>query len=487
MRFVTGEPLAWTRLLCRKFMHFWNWYELPDNLDYDIMQYFSPLLAALNPTLPPQGYPTLSLPAGGGVRLPLRLHLLSTFGTLAPLGILGIALTWRRRRALLPLLVLLFGYMATVLLFFNFSRFRVPVVPILALFAATGLLAIGRALRRLFDLLIALAGRSGDMEARARALVPGAGAAVACVLFLAAVTFVNVEYPRGVVPAIEQALTIGNAWYAQGEPEKARQSYATGLVLLGEGPAGPEGDVLLGREFGPGVTRAALLKEIEVEAVARGPQFKGLHLGIHHGLGIAMVQQAQALLANGQRADAMPLLDRAIAELEEALRIAPSYLLSHRKIARALQLRGDTPAAVVRLAKAVDLWPEDLEARLDLAEMLYATGVFQEALRHLEAARHYNPGMEDDKLAQVHFNRGLIYLRGLNDDGRALYNMERAIALNPDHPQVLAIRGGIRELRARGARPVEDEAMTRPVAGTPAPGGAARPDPTALPPGSPGE
>jgi len=485
MRFVTGEPLAWARLLGRKFIHFWNWYELPDNLDYGIMQYFSPLLGALNPALPPAGFSTPALPAGGGVRLPVRLHLLSTFGTLAPLGILGIALTWRRRRLLLPLHVLLFGYMATVLLFFNFSRFRVPVVPILALFAAEGILAIGRALRRLGDLAVAVASRSGGMAARARLAAPGAGGALACLLFLAAATFVNVEYPRGVVPAIEQALVIGNVWYAEGEPEKARRSYFTGLVLLGEGPAGAEADALLGREFGPGVTRAALLKELEVEAVARGPQFKGLHLGIHHGLGIAMVQQAQALLAGGRRAEAMPLLDGAVGEFEEALRIAPAYLLSHRKIARALQLRGDTPAAVVWLRKAVDLWPEDLQARLDLAEMLYATGEFQDALRHLEAARHYNPGMEDDKMAQVHFNRGLIYLRGLGDDGRALFNMERASALNPGHPQAPAIRGAIRELRARGAQPVEDEAMTRPVTRPPAQDGAARPEPTAPPPGSP--
>jgi len=487
MRFVTGEPLAWARLLSRKFIHFWNWYELPDNLDYGIMQYFSPLLGALNPALPPAGMATLSLPAGGGVSMPVRLHLLSTFGTLAPLGILGLALTWRRRRALLPLHVLLFGYMATVLLFFNFSRFRVPVVPILALFAAEGILGIGRALRRLFDLAIALAGRSGDMAARARELAPGAGSMVACLLFLVAATFVNIEYPRGVVPAIEQSLVIGNAWYAQAEPEKARQSYYTGLVLLGEGPAGPEGDALLARQFGPGVTREALLKELEVESVARGPQFKGLHLGIHHGLGIAMVQQALALLAQGQRSLAMPLLDGAISQFEEALRIAPSYLLSHRKIARALQLRGDTPGAVEWLRKAVDLWPEDLQARLDLAEVLYATGEFQDALRQLEAARHYNPAMDGTQMAQVHFNRGLVYLRGLNDDGRALYNMERAIELNPAHPQAAAMRGAIRELRARGAQPVEDEAMTRPVTRPATPAGPARSDPTALPPGSPVE
>jgi tetratricopeptide (TPR) repeat protein len=200
-----------------------------------------------------------------------------------------------------------------------------------------------------------------------------------------------------------------------------------------------------------------------------------------------MVQQAQVLLGKGQRVEALPLLDAAIGQFEEALRIAPSYLLSYRKMARALQLRGNTPGAVDRLRKAVDLWPEDLQARVDLAEVLYSTGEFKDAMHQLEAARHYNPEMEAAQMAQVHFNRGLVYLRGLNDDGRALYNMERALELNPNHPQAAAIRSAISELRARGAQPVEDEAMTRPVARPATPDRPGRPEPTALPPGSPVE
>jgi len=35
--------------------------------------------------------------------------------------------------------------------------------------------------------------------------------------------------------------------------------------------------------FGPGVTRAALVRELETEAIFRGDQFKGMHIGIHHG------------------------------------------------------------------------------------------------------------------------------------------------------------------------------------------------------------
>ncbi len=470
MSFVTAEPVAWIGLLGNKLRHFWNWYELPDNLDYGVLQRFSPLLLALNGVAPPRSLPTLALPAGGGVWLPVRLHLLSTFGTLAPLGILGAILAWRRRRDLLPLYVLLFGYMGTVMLFFNFSRFRVPVVPILALFAGEALVRFGTWLPRLWDFLVALLGRAGDLAARARAVVPGTAAIVTALLFVGITLAVNVEIPQGVIPSVEQALTIGNAYYALNQPEEARQSYLLGLVLLGEGPPGPEGQAFLLRTFGPGVTREAIIKEVEVESVARGPQFKGIHLGIHHGLGIADLQAAQTLLQQGQRVEAMTRLDRAIAQFQEALRIAPSYLLSHRKLARAYQLRDNTPAAVEWLRKAIDLWPEDLEARLELAEMLYATRDYREALDQIDQGLHYNPEIPTAQRAQVAFNRGLIFLRGIGDEGRALYNMEKAIALDPGHAQAAAIQGTIRELRARGVTPVTDEPppVEKPADGAPA-------------------
>jgi tetratricopeptide (TPR) repeat protein len=460
MKFVAGEPLAWIRLLWAKFCHFWNWYEIPDNLDYLVLQWFSPLLSALNVSVPPPAVPTLAVPTPGGW-LPIRLHLFSTFGVVAPLGVLGALLTRRRFRDLLPLHVLVFGYAGTVLLFFNFSRFRVPVVPILALFAAEGLIAAFRFLVRAWDAAVSFAGRSGDLPERVRALVPGKAAAAIGGVFLVVLGFVNLERPRGVVPAIEQALVIGNAYYGQNEAEKARQSFYAGLVLLGEGPAGPAGDEVLRRQFGSAVTREALVKELQVEAVARGAQFKGIHVGIHHGLGIALVQQAQGLLEQGKRQQALPLLDRAIEQLNEALKIVPSYLPSHRKLALAYALKGDAEQAREWLTKAVDLWPEDLQARLELAEFLYAAGEFTRALKEIEHAVHYNKTIEPEQMAQVYFYRGLIFYRGLNEPGTALYDFEKALELNPSHPQAPAIRNAVRELRARGRQPSEDEALMR--------------------------
>jgi tetratricopeptide (TPR) repeat protein len=347
-----------------------------------------------------------------------------------------------------------------VMLFFNFARFRVPVVPILALFAYEGLLALGAFARRAWELAVAFAGRTADLTGRLRALVPDRAAGINGTVFVAALLFVNVEYPRGVVPAIEQALSIGNAYYADGHPDEARQSYYRGLVLLGEGPEGPAGDELL-KGFGPGVTRTALLKELEIESVARGPEFKGIHVGIHHGLGIALVLQAQALLDQGKRGDAMALLDRAVDQFHEALRLAPSYLLSHRKLARAYELKGDTAQAVEWLRKAVDLWPEDMQARMELSELLYNTGDYDAALRHIETAAHYNPGMGKESLAQLYYNRALVFLNGQNDKATALYDFEKTLEVDPAYPRADAIRETIRQLRQSGVQPQDDAALER--------------------------
>jgi tetratricopeptide (TPR) repeat protein len=454
-RFIKDEPLAWCRLELRKLLHFWNYYELPDNLDYEIVQRFSRLLAALNQPLPPADWPTLRLPWSGR-SIPVRLHLFLTFGTLAPLGLAGLLLTAREWRRLLPLHLLLFGYMGTVLLFFNFSRFRVPVVPLLALPASVTILSIGRYARRAWDLAVAFAARAGDMPGRARALRPGrAGLALCAVLALCTVG-VNLEIPRGVLPAIEQFLILGNAYYADRQPDKALQSYMSGLILLGEGPQGREGEALLSR-FGFGLTREALKQEVDTEAVARGPQFKGIHLGIHHGLGIAWLQKAQTLLDAGSRQEAMRMIDLAIAQLDESLKLAPAYLLSLRKIGFAYSLKGDNTRAIEYLSKATDLWPEDYRARLDLAEALFNSGDFKRALREIDEVRKVNQGLDRKELAEIFLNRGLIFERGTNEPERALASFEKVLELDPQFPQAAEVRSAIQDLRSRGYSPRADE------------------------------
>ncbi|MEE9543809.1 MAG: tetratricopeptide repeat protein [Thermodesulfobacteriota bacterium] len=107
IKFITSNPTAYMDLSVRKFMLFWNFYEHADNQNYYFHRTHSTLL----------GLPVLH------------------FGVIAPFGFLGLCLAIRRFKKFSLLFWILLVYMASVLLVFNFARFRLPAIPILIVFA----------------------------------------------------------------------------------------------------------------------------------------------------------------------------------------------------------------------------------------------------------------------------------------------------------------------------------------------------------------
>ena len=108
LEFISGEPAAFAKLLVRKFFLFWNFYEHPDNHNYYFHRTHSGVLGA-----------------------PL-LH----YGVIAPIGLMGFLLALGRFRRFGLLQILLLTYMASVMLVFNFARFRLPAAPLLIIFSA---------------------------------------------------------------------------------------------------------------------------------------------------------------------------------------------------------------------------------------------------------------------------------------------------------------------------------------------------------------
>ncbi len=119
LEWVKENPGAWFALLWRKAMLFVNHHEIWNNRSYEVSSQFSWVL-----------------------RLPLV-----GFGFVAPLAGLGLALSARRYRELVPLYALIAVTVATSLVFFVLSRYRVPVVPVLIVFAAAALVWLHDALR----------------------------------------------------------------------------------------------------------------------------------------------------------------------------------------------------------------------------------------------------------------------------------------------------------------------------------------------------
>lgn len=115
-RFWTGKALAWARshpgdfleLQLTKLRLFWSWYEQPDAVDYYFVETLSPAL-----------------------RLPLL-----EFGGATLLAALGLWFLRGRWRDFAPALLFAAAWMAATVIFFLFSRYRLPAVPALLLVAA---------------------------------------------------------------------------------------------------------------------------------------------------------------------------------------------------------------------------------------------------------------------------------------------------------------------------------------------------------------
>jgi len=120
LAFIIHEPLAYLKLLGRKFLLFLSNYEVPN--DY---------------------YPETARPFS----LPLRLSFVS-FGLALGLGLLGMVWAWPQRRHAAPIYLLVAAYVVSALLSYVLSRLRAPVIPFLLMFAGYGLSELIRVLHQ---------------------------------------------------------------------------------------------------------------------------------------------------------------------------------------------------------------------------------------------------------------------------------------------------------------------------------------------------
>jgi tetratricopeptide (TPR) repeat protein len=114
LHFITTHPLKYLQLLGKKFYFFWNSYEIENNKDLYFYSRWSSLL-----------------------RLLLWDHLLRfPFGIVGPLAIWGLVLNAKYWKKYFLLYAFIFSYMLSVISFFVASRFRLPVIPFLIIFAS---------------------------------------------------------------------------------------------------------------------------------------------------------------------------------------------------------------------------------------------------------------------------------------------------------------------------------------------------------------
>jgi tetratricopeptide (TPR) repeat protein len=185
-RYWLDQALAWARehpgdflrLQLHKLGLFWSWYELPDAVDY----YWAKTLSR-----------------------PLRLPLLE-FGGAVILALAGLFLARRRLGDFAPAILFALGWMVSTVVFFLFSRYRLPAVP--------ALLAVGG---------VTLAEIPAVWQRRRR---EGIGLLAVC---LAAFLLPRLA---GFEPRMDLVhYNLGRLYEEQGDPEEARAEYQAAFVL----------------------------------------------------------------------------------------------------------------------------------------------------------------------------------------------------------------------------------------------------------------
>ncbi|MBI4161809.1 MAG: glycosyltransferase family 39 protein [Acidobacteria bacterium] len=388
--FILRHPLRWARLEAQKLVIFFQDREIGDNYDFDMFRRISRVLRPL---------PSL--------------------GDVASLALVGIVCSWPGRRRFALLYAFGCGYLATLLLFFHFSRFRMPAVPVLIVFAAVALVWLFRQAR---EVARAIARGGFPAAIRSAAILFLALAAVA-----AGWTLSHRRGPTTILLTLQQQVHLGDLLRETGRPAQAVREYDTAMYLVGDAPIEERLDLLGGT---PVETFRTTLQE---ERLAHGLNFRIVHGRLYEGRGLAYRETGD--------------LRRASADLEESVRIFLDGSSTLLRLAEVYEAMGDLPAAGRTLDRALRE-EEIFSARFDLAGILFRVGNPQAALQILAGAPERNPEMSPGELADYHFGMGLILLQALNRPEEARRHLESCLRLAPDHPQAQRIREEIAAMPA---------------------------------------
>ncbi len=312
LAWAVGNPLAFADTTRKKLTVLLNSYEIPDSYHFAFIraQYIPWLWAG------------------------------STFATVGPLALLGLVLAGRHRRAL-PLYVISLSYLAVITLFYVRSRYRMPAVPFLMIFAAAAVDATVDMLRR------------RDWNAT---LAVAAGLIGATVL----VNHTYCEPPRERTPAICFG---GDVWFDI-EQQKLAEWY--------EKNGDPE-------------TALGYLRRAAAGESLRGPGQLYLWIG---RLELFLAQRARAA---GDAARATARLAAAVPALQAAVGHAYHEYEAQTYLADVYQLQGNAERAIAASDAAMRARPRDPIVLLSALRVRVALGRCDDAMRLRGELRRLRP------------------------------------------------------------------------------------------------
>ena len=297
---IRESPARWRRLMAKKWALVWNVSELGDSEDQYTYGDWSMLLWLLN-------------------------HLLH-FGILCPLAALGVCLTWKQRGRLWLLYAMALGYAASVTFFYVFSRYRLPIVPLLVLFMAAGLAYLRAAVR----------------EKQWKEIGAGVAAAVVAAMFCNRTMAHETE-----IRATTRYNIAVNLVVQQAAAEQAIVQYLEAVRLKPDFAVAHHGlGVLLARK---GKTAEA------IDEYLQALRFRPDYPEAHNNLGAALAREGK--------------LTEAITNITEALHLDPNYADAHYNLAILLANQGKIEEATSHLRIAARLSPGSETIRRAIEEL----------------------------------------------------------------------------------------------------------------------
>ena len=316
---------TFTGVTLRRFLMLTNSFEIPDNYNIPFMARFSWVL-----------------------RAPLF-----TFGLfVAPLAAAGLCLSWPERRRFALLYLLLAAYLGSILFFFVFGRYRLPLVPILILFAAYAVATVAR-----------------------RRAVPKSVA----VVFVASLVLVNVPLPE----------SIG------GYRDFRTAHYNLGIYYAThDRPAEAAAEFESAARLNPGFLRDARLVWALGQAYEKSGQTPKALERYREAVRLDPTS-AEAAYRTGRLYFDEGMYERSAEFLTEALRRDPAFAHAAEPLAESWRRLRRFDAALDSLEGPATRAPRDWTLRLKRAEIYAEVAMWKEALASAEETLALQPGQPD--------------------------------------------------------------------------------------------
>ena len=327
MEFVRSQPGAWLTLMSTKAVLLWNRTEFVDTESQASYEDSSTLLYALAPV--------------------------GHFGILVPLAVLGIIATWADRSRAGVYYAITAAYAASVVLFYVSARYRMPLVPLLILFAAAGLASLTTFLRTAGAPKIAVAATT-----------------IGAVMILANLPILSADLMRATTET-----NLGVALQTDGRLHEAEAHYRRALAIQ---PDHAPAHVNLG------MVLVALHRPDEaIEAYKRAIELKSEDVDLDVRLG-------NALLQAGRAPEAVEYFRRAIAAGRGS---AETYGVLYFRLGSLLVEREQFREAVDVVRAGLALVPESPQGHNNLGGALAASGRTAEAIVEFEQALRLDPNL----------------------------------------------------------------------------------------------